>query len=144
MRFINKIIIHCTATTPTQDIGVAEIRKFHVEHNHWRDIGYHYVVRRDGKVERGRYISQPGSHCRGYNSHSIGIAYVGGLDEHRHPADTRTPAQKAALKKLIWKLVAMTGAYVFGHRDFANKACPSFDARTEYQELASKARNLKK
>lgn len=144
MRFINQIIIHCTATKPTADIGAAEIRKYHTEHNHWRDIGYHYVIRRNGKVERGRYISQPGAHCKGHNAHSIGIAYVGGLDENGQPADTRTPEQRAALKKLIWKLVAMTGAGVYGHRDFANKDCPCFDAKAEYKELANKARNLRK
>lgn len=143
MRYINQIIVHCTATKPDQDIGAAEIRRYHVEEKHWRDIGYHYVVRLDGTVERGRYISQPGAHCPGHNAHSIGVAYVGGLNADGRPADTRTAAQRSALKKLIYRLVATTGAGVYGHRDFAARDCPCYDAKTEYKDLANKARYLR-
>ncbi len=140
MRIINEIIVHCTANRAGTDIGVREIRCFHQEEKGWRDIGYHYVVRLDGTVERGRPISQPGAHCYGRNAHSIGVAYVGGLDKEGKPCDTRTPAQKAALLKLIFNLCKMYHASVSGHNDYARKACPCFDARKEYSKISAQAK----
>lgn len=78
MREINLIVVHCTYSRPSMDIGVEEIRKWHVEGNSWTDIGYHYVIRRDGTIEDGRPIERPGAHVKGHNSNSIGIAWVGG------------------------------------------------------------------
>lgn len=136
MRYINEIIIHCTATPPGMDVGVKEINAWHFARG-WKGCGYHYVVRLDGTVERGRYLSQPGAHCSGHNAHSIGIAYVGGVDEQGRPKDTRTEAQKTALRQLIAKHVnANTITKIRGHRDYAAKACPCFDAKKEYENMA--------
>lgn len=128
MRKINKIILHCTATPEGRDVSVAQIRHCHVHDNGWADIGYHYVVYRDGSVRPGRHIEQVGAHCKGYNANSIGIAYVGGCAaDGKTPKDTRTPAQTAALHKLVDDLLKrFPDATVHCHNEFANKACPSF------------------
>ena len=104
-----------------------DIRRWHKERG-FDDCGYHFVVRLDGTVEQGRPISIAGAHCKGHNANSIGIAYVGGLDEHGRPKDTRTAAQRDALLCLVWRVKqAYPEAKVFGHNAFANKACPCFD-----------------
>lgn len=140
MRFINDIIIHCSATREKVDIGAKEIREWHTSPppmgNGWRDIGYHYIIRLDGTVELGRRISKAGAHCYGHNAHSIGICYVGGLDSIGEPTDTRTAAQKSALLKLITNLIKVYRCDVHGHRDYTNaKECPCFDAHKEYTNI---------
>lgn len=130
MRDIKRIIIHYTATYPDQDIGVEEIREWHVEGNGWRDIGYHYVVRLDGTVEKGRPVQEPGAHARNHNTDSIGVCYVGGLrpDDPHTGHDTRTPEQTAALVGLIADLRGRFGDLdLLGHRDVASTQCPGFD-----------------
>ena len=143
MRVIKDIIVHCSGTKATTDIGVAEIKRYHTQKppygKGWKDIGYHYVVRLDGTVERGRAISRAGAHCYGHNAHSIGVCYVGGLDASGTAADTRTPAQKSALLKLIYNLVQMYRCDVHGHHDYnKGKDCPCFDAHAEYTGLYRK------
>lgn len=131
-RKIDEIIVHCSATPAGRDVSAAEIRAWHLQRG-FRDIGYHYVVRTDGTVEEGRPLRQAGAHCTGHNARSIGICYVGGCDAAMRPADTRTPAQRESLLQLIGRLRAMyPGISVHGHRDYAAKACPSFDATGEY------------
>lgn len=136
MRLVNKIIIHCTATEDGKDIRAKDIKAYHVNVKGWRNIGYHYVIDLDGTVESGRPISQPGAHCLGQNAHSIGVAYVGGLKNGK-PADTRTPAQKAALLKLVTKLVTLYRCEVHGHYEYAKKAYPCFDVQAEYGKIKS-------
>ena len=134
MRVINKIIVHCTATKEGQDFDIEDVRNWHVEGNGWRDVGYHYVVKLDGTIQLGRPLEVAGAHCKGHNEDSIGVCYVGGLDGFGEPCDTRTTEQVDSLGALIYTLVhTFPGSEVYGHRDFANKACPSFDARKEYQ-----------
>lgn len=137
MRTINEIIVHCSATPEGQNVTAADIRRWHTVGNGWSDIGYHFVVRLDGTVEPGRPLAQTGAHCRGHNARSVGICYVGGLAaDGRTPKDTRTPAQRAALLTLLKELKQQfPGAAIHGHRDFATKACPSFDATAEYAGL---------
>ncbi len=132
-RTINKIIIHCTATRASQDCTVQLIDQWHRQRG-FDGIGYHYVIYRDGSVHEGRPLSKVGAHCTGQNSDSIGIAYCGGVAEDgTTPQDNRTDAQKATLKRLIAELRQAYGNIpVYGHRDFATKACPSFDATKEY------------
>ena len=135
-RKIKKIIVHCAATPPSMDIGVEVIRKWHVEDRKWSDIGYHYVIRLDGSIELGRPVSRQGAHTRGYNKESIGICYVGGVNEKGAAEDTRTDAQKKSLRILLEFLkLTFPDSVIHGHRDFANKACPSFDATEEYKDL---------
>lgn len=132
---ITEIIIHCTATPHCRDIGVSDVRRYHLQRG-FETTGYHYVVRLDGTVETGRDESWIGAHCLGHNSRSIGVAYVGGLGPDGHPADTRTPAQRMSLLRLIGELCKRyPGATVHGHCEFAAKACPCFDAAGEYSSL---------
>lgn len=141
MREINLIVVHCTYSRPSMDIGVEEIRKWHVEGNSWTDIGYHYVIRRDGTIEDGRPIERPGAHVKGHNSNSIGIAWVGGMaSEVEKPEDNRTEAQNEALVYLIKKLQQkFPGAALMGHRDFkgVKKECPCFDVREWFAKECS-------
>ena len=133
MRRLNEIIIHCTATPEGRAVSVAEIRRWHKQRG-WADIGYHYVVHLDGRIENGRPLDQVGAHVAGRNARTVGIAYVGGVDKAGRPKDTRTTAQKAALRKIIAQLLGRFPSItaISGHRDYANKACPCFDARKEY------------
>lgn len=131
-RRIDEILIHCAATPEGQDFTVKHIRQWHLARN-FSDIGYHFVIYRDGSVHKGRPLAQVGAHCPGHNSHSIGICYIGGCAaDGKTPKDTRTPAQRAALCSLIKTLHAdYPGIPVHGHNEFAAKACPSFDVRKE-------------
>ena len=128
MRTITLIIIHCSATPQGSSLSFEECRRDHIMHRHFRDIGYHYYITRDGVVHEGRPIEKVGAHCEGHNSHSIGVCYEGGLDANGKPADTRTDAQRKALKSLIEDLhQRFPKALIVGHHDLnPNKACPSF------------------
>lgn len=135
-RIINEIIIHCTATPEGRECSVEEIRQWHKARG-FTDIGYHYVIHLDGRVENGRDVDIAGAHCTGHNANSIGVVYVGGCTKDgKTPKDTRTDAQKAALANLLIDLRKLyPRATIHGHRDFANKACPSFDATQEYRRF---------
>lgn len=136
MRKINEIIVHCAATPDGKNFKAADIDRWHRERK-MKCIGYHYVVDLDGTVEPGRPESEIGAHCLGHNQYSIGVCYVGGLAaDGKTPKDTRTAAQKEALLALLNKLRAKyPNASIHGHRDFAAKACPSFDATREYKNI---------
>lgn len=134
-RKINKIIVHCTATEEGADYTVCDVRKWHLDRG-YSDIGYHYLIYRDGSVHNGRDVDLIGAHCKGYNSNSIGVCYVGGLDKKGDPKDTRTEAQKESLLRLLTELKSLyPDAKIHSHKDFANKACPSFDATKEYKNI---------
>ncbi len=135
-RRINEIIVHCTATPEGRDYTVADIRQMHKAQG-WVDIGYHYLIYRDGSIHEGRNVDMVGAHCQGHNAQSIGVCYVGGVArDGKTPKDTRTQAQKDALVHLLMQLVCLyPDATIRGHRDFAAKACPSFDATREYKNL---------
>ena len=128
MRKIDKIIVHCTATPAGREVTVADVRAWHKARG-FRTIGYHYLVYLDGTVHAGRRESEVGAHCLGQNARSIGVCYVGGLDAVTgEPRDTRTPAQRRALRELVGSLRRRyPSATVHGHREFAAKACPCFD-----------------
>lgn len=133
-RPVNEIILHCSATKAGKDFHASDIRRWHLERG-FNDIGYHFVVRLDGTVEQGRDINRVGAHCLNHNRRSIGICYVGGLDSAGRPADTRTAAQRLALPALIRRLRRHhPKASIHGHREFAAKACPCFNA-AEYASL---------
>lgn len=136
MRKINEIIVHCSATPEGKDFTVEDIRRWHRQRG-FNDVGYHYVVYRDGSVHDGRSLDYIGAHCKGHNAYSIGVCYIGGMTaDNRSPKDTRTSAQKAALLALLKRLKQQfPSATIRGHRDFANKACPCFDATNEFKGL---------
>lgn len=136
MRKINKIIVHCSATPEGREVTVEEIDKWH-KANGWKGIGYHYVVYLDGSIHKGRDEKEVGAHCAGQNTNSIGVCYIGGVEaDGKTPKDTRTEAQKKSLLELLKKLKEKyPNATIHGHREFASKACPSFDAKYEYRGL---------
>lgn len=128
MRTITLIIIHCSATPEGRSLSFEECRRDNIMHRHFRDIGYHFYITRDGTVHDGRPIEKVGAHCEGHNSHSIGICYEGGLDANGKPADTRTEAQRKALKSLVERMHRLfPKALIVGHHDLnPRKACPCF------------------
>lgn len=136
MRKIDKILVHCAATPEGKDFTVEDIDKWHRARG-FKKIGYHFVIYNDGSVHKGRDIEEIGAHCTNHNSRSIGICYIGGVaKDGKTPKDTRTEPQKTALLELLKELkVKYPKAEIYGHRDFANKACPSFDAKTEYKNI---------
>ena len=135
MRQITEIIIHCSATPIGKNYTVEDIDKWHKAKG-WKGIGYHYVIYLDGSVHKGRPEEEIGAHCKGHNSNSIGVCYIGGLDEFGEPEDTRTDKQKEALIVLLKALkTKYPAATIHGHREFAAKACPCFDAKEEYKGL---------
>lgn len=149
-RVITDIVVHCTASAYGSDLSAADIRRTHIKDKGFADIGYHYVVRLDGKIEPGRDVDKIGAHVRDYNSHSIGVVYVGGLDKDGNAKDTRTELQKNALLNLLLDLRKLyPKAKISGHRDFSPdkngdgiispcewiKSCPCFDAKREYARV---------
>lgn len=139
MREINLIVVHCSATPENKHFSTETIRDWHVKGNKWSDIGYHYVVELDGKVMNGRPLERAGAHTRGFNKSSIGICYVGGMTaDMKHPKDTRNQEQKESLLNLLLELKEMfPNAVIKGHRDYSPKACPSFDASSEYEWISN-------
>ena len=136
------IIIHCSAVKPDQTSSAAQIDTWHRKDNHWKfGIGYHYVIRRDGSIESGRPEWMVGAHCLNHNAHSLGICYEGGRDIRGQPDDTRTPAQKKALRWLLRQLHrTYPRAVIVGHHDLdPQKDCPCIEnVAHEYADLQPK------
>ena len=141
MRPINLIVVHCSATKQGADFDADWIREVHIDRG-FRNIGYHFVIRLDGTIEKGRPVEEPGAHAKGFNDHSIGVCYIGGLNPDGKPKDTRTVAQYHALRRCIDMLKICFGDVpVKGHRDLSTdvnhdgvitrdewmKACPCFN-----------------
>lgn len=129
-RRIERGVIHCAATPG--DVSAATIDEWHKARG-WRSIGYHFVIRFSGMLERGRPIGQTGAHARGYNHDSIGICLAGGLN----PGDFQD-AQFTTLETVVRLLREMYPHIVFlGHRDLPNvhKACPNFEVKEWLQNI---------
>jgi N-acetylmuramoyl-L-alanine amidase len=135
VRKINEIVVHCTATRPGWFAGktarekVAEVRRWHIEDRKWRDIGYHYLIDRDGTIEVGRPEAQAGAHVAGRNANTLGVALFGGHGSTENDlfADNFTPEQDRALRALLAQLRGRFGDIpVTGHNQYAAKACPGF------------------
>lgn len=144
MRRIDLIVIHCTGTRENQRFTEEMLEQCHRDRG-FDGCGYHYYIRRDGNVIGMRPIAKVGAHAHGYNIHSIGIAYEGGLDCAGRPKDTRTIYQRNSLQSLVSSLrLDFPAARVVGHRDLSPdldgdgeisphewvKSCPCFDVRT--------------
>jgi N-acetylmuramoyl-L-alanine amidase len=125
------LVVHCSATMPTMDIGVEEIRHWHTRERGWSEVGYHYVIRRNGAIEKGRPESAIGAHVMNYNAHSIGICLVGGINKAGRAENNFPVIQMESLKQLLTQLSAKyPKAKIVGHRDLSNhKECPSFDVK---------------
>lgn len=136
MRKIDYLVVHCTATQP--DTKVSAIQNYWRNVEKWRSPGYHYIVLADGTIQQLQPIEKPSNGVRGYNHNSIHISYIGGIDRNGKPKDTRTEAQKVAIRKQLRLLKdKFPNAKIQGHRDFPKvaKACPSFDAKKEYEDV---------
>lgn len=138
MRSIDEIIVHCTATRPdwwetrTTSQKVAEVKKWHTSApNNWDDIGYHYLIDRNGTVVQGRPLEKAGAHTQGHNAKSIGISLFGGHGSNATDSFDQhfTTEQDLALRNLISELEVRfpTIKKVSGHNEYANKACPGFN-----------------
>ena len=145
---VKYLVIHCSATRCDRDYTEEMLLRDHLA-RHFRGIGYHFYIRKDGKKTQHRMLLEVGAHCIPYNRCSIGICYEGGLDNEGHPKDTRTPWQKHSLRVLILTLLRdYPGCRVCGHRDLSPdlngngeiepeewiKACPCFDAEKCWSE----------
>ncbi len=159
-RTMDTIIVHCSATRQHADVTIDDIRNWHIQERHFLDIGYHFVIDEKGRIFTGRPLDQVGAHCKGHNAHSIGLCYIGGLNDQGEPADTRTPMQKLAIRALIALLInEFSIRDVYGHRDLSPdlngdgiieedewmKQCPCYDAHIEWldylRELAQVSRD---
>ncbi len=137
VRAIRTIAVHCSATKEGQPFNAKDIDGWHRRQG-WNEIGYNAVVLLDGTIEKGRDEAKTPSHAQGHNADSIAICYIGGTDAAGKPKDTRTPEQKAALRKwLELKKSQYPAARIQGHHDYpgVTKACPSFAAKAEYADL---------
>ena len=147
MRKINQIVVHCSATREGQHFDVHDIRKWHLQRG-WSDVGYHAIVLLDGTIQPGRPEELSGAHAAGHNAHSLGIVYIGGLElDGQTPKDSRTPAQKLAMRAQILEWMheyGVTVENVVGHRELPGvaKACPCFEVETLREELRAELRDL--
>lgn len=139
MRKIDTLVIHTSATFPGQRVTVDILRQWHLARG-FSDIGYHFVIDTDGTVYTGRPAELPGAHTLHWNHRSLGLCYIGGLNELGLPHDSRSPEQKTALRELIKKLLRQYPdiRHIYGHCDLAPKACPCFNAREEYEGMIRK------
>ena len=132
------IVLHCSATRPSQDIDAKEIDRWHRARG-WLKIGYHFVITRDGKQEVGRELMEIPAHAKGYNHKSIGIVMCGGVTEEDHtkPENNFTPAQWETLDNLLSVLTdRFPKATIIGHNEISGKDCPSFDVQ-EFLKIKS-------
>lgn len=144
MRPIDSIVIHCSDTPETMDVGADTIELWHrdrakmgepwshyIDHDgEMRYIGYHYVIKRNAMIEEGRPISEVGCHCKGMNKGSIGVCWVG-----RSVLSTN---QKGALVTFVAALCIEHGLSVvdiYGHNQFSTKTCPNFNSPSTFESM---------
>lgn len=136
---ITRIVYHYSATYEDQNLDVNDIRKMHLKRG-FNDVGYHYIIKRDGTIQKGRPDNVEGAHVKGYNKGSIGICCIGGLNRATGAnvgVDNRTEAQKASVIKLTKELLAKyPNAQVVGHRDLGATQCPGFDVRSWWASVS--------
>ncbi|MCD8093746.1 MAG: N-acetylmuramoyl-L-alanine amidase [Bacteroides sp.] len=145
MRFINLIVIHCSATCEDRPFTEQTLAAAHRQRG-MAGIGYHFYTLRDGRILTTRPVERAGAHARGYNAHSIGICYEGGLDHYGNPKDTRTEWQRHSLRVLVRTLLKdYPEAKAVGYRDLSpdlngdgeiepmewTKQCPCFEVKKE-------------
>lgn len=147
-RNIKYLVVHCTASPQKQ--RVSDILAYWKNVLGWRSPGYHVLVEPDGTAHELASIDEVTNGVKGFNSNSLHISYIGGVDPDGRPIDNRTPEQKATIIRYLkaWK-AKFPKAKIQGHRDFSPdkngngrvdkweriKECPSFDAKEEYKDL---------
>lgn len=145
-RKVKYIVVHCTGTSP--HVSVDAIRRYWKEQKGWKSPGYHIIVEKDGIAHILEDFEKITNGVKGHNSHSIHIAYVGGINEFGHEVDTRTDRQVLEMANWIrfLKQEIAPKAKILGHRDLSPdrdgdgqieawewiKDCPCFDAKAEY------------
>lgn len=136
MRKIKYIAVHCTATPQTTSID--SIKNYWKTNLGWKMPGYHFIIKPNGEAVNLLSIDKVSNGVKGFNSETINISYIGGVDAKGKASDNRTPAQKATLLRLLSELHSkFPNAIIQGHRDFPNvhKDCPSFNAKKEYENI---------
>ena len=136
MRQINYLVVHCTATP--QNTTIESIKNYWKNVLKWKGNGYHFIIEANGIIHNITPVELIANGVSGYNSNSIHISYIGGVDHKNNPVDNRTFAQKQSLiYQLQWLKRKFPKAKIQGHRDFPNvkKACPCFNAITEYEDI---------
>lgn len=151
---IRYIVVHCSATRADHPYPVEALESDHIARG-FRGAGYHFYIRRSGVIHPLRPLERIGAHALGYNRCSWGVCYEGGLSPSGEPQDTRTSAQREALHSLLRHLLSLAPtAHIVGHRELSpdrngdgmispaewRKACPSFDASSEYASLTPSPR----
>lgn len=137
---IKYLVVHCSASSPKVYVDAAVIDRWHRQRGFFK-IGYHYVIKRDGVVEKGRDEEEVGAHVQGHNEGSIGICLAGGVDEQNKPQNNFTEEQFKSLASLLSDLLKKyPKAEILGHRDFPGvaKACPSFDVKAWWHTTTEK------
>jgi len=136
MRNINKIVIHCADTFSDMDVDSQWIRDIHVKQNGWKDIGYHYIILRDGTLEKGRPESQSGAHVAGHNASTIGVCLIGGKARKGENPTNFTKEQWRVLEALVTDLTnRYEEAEVVGHCDLdSGKTCPTFNVKAWWED----------
>lgn len=141
MRRIERIFVHCTAGPQTQTVET--IKKYWKTVKKWNNPGYHYIIKPDGEIVPLQPEDKPSNGVQGYNSTSINVCYIGGVDRQGRAVDNRTDAQKASLIAILKELHSRyPDAEIMGHRDIWGsdrskwkKECPCFNAKEEYAHL---------
>ena len=131
------IVIHHVGET-NRDVSAAEIHQWHLA-NGWAGIGYHYVIRKDGTIERGRPRETIGAHAQGFNYRSIGINIVGDFENFKPTQEQiESTSQLAAELSIIYDLTP-TAQSVVGHKDLMSTDCPGKNLYDLLQEIRGKA-----
>lgn len=150
MRQIKRIFVHCTAGPQTQT--VAEIQRYWKNVKKWKSPGYHYIIKPDGEIVPLQPENLPSNGVAGYNSTSINVCYIGGVNKKGKPVDNRTDAQKESLIKILKDLkLRYPDAEILGHREIWgqnpskwHKMCPCFSAKEEYKDIMKEDEKIKK
>ena len=157
MRPINRIILHCSASMEGIDLTGQDILRMHTNSisqggRGWKNPGYHYVIRLNGKVDQILPETRIANGVKGYNADSVHVCYIGGLMKKEQgkgksekslpaklvPANTMTSKQRASIAALLHDLrIRYPTATLHGHNEFAAKACPCFRVRDEFPEFFS-------
>jgi N-acetylmuramoyl-L-alanine amidase len=135
MRKIDYLVVHTTATP--QSAKPESIQRYWRENLKWKSPGYHILIDAAGTIHRLSELAKPTNGAAGFNSVSLHVSYIGGIDSTGKPIDNRTAAQKATMREVLteWKRL-FPNAKILGHRDLgAKKACPCFNAITEYADI---------
>lgn len=128
-----RLMLHCSATPEGRDVTFEDLWEWHVIDNGWSDVGYHYLIMLDGRVQVCRDEHYQGAGCSGQNHDTIHICYAGGLASDGETAkDTRNAAQEQVMVQLIKEIAQRYPDLddkrdIVGHNQYAAKACPSFN-----------------